>query len=469
MTLFSAAEGAKICGGLLIGPDVEISRRWVCDSREASEGCAFVAMKGSSSDGHLYMGEAVERGAELVLAEAGEVERQALAQKYGGVSFIAVRETQRALCELAKEYLRRVSPKTAAITGSVGKTTTRELTAAALREKYRVHSAIRSFNTLTGCSLTILAMPEETDVLVLELGTNHFGEISEMVANFPPELAVITEVAPCHLEGFGSVEGVLCAKTEICESERLDAAIYNCDNGLLKNYFAHAGMNIAKTSVGRSPEAAVRIGRVAVALGEDGARTEAEISAGGEKITLSSALFGFQHSYNMAYAFAAAVRLGLSPHEAARGIAKTSPLSGRGVCRRTAPRGWLVDEAYNANPASMRAAILNARAAAGNLGLRKCAILAGMKELGRDGAEWHKKIIEELADFDEVSLLGEEWRECGELPEGMRLFASLDELFGAIDVDASDGRIILVKGSNSYGLKRVAEAFPEYRASDGKV
>ena len=128
------------------------------------------------------------------------------------------RRTEEALALAASEYLRRVAPKTIAITGSVGKTTTRELTAAALAQRYKVHSAVRSFNTIIGCALTVLSMAEKTEALVLELGTNHFGEIAEMVKYFPPETVIITEVAPAHLEGFGSVRGVLRAVERCVEA-----------------------------------------------------------------------------------------------------------------------------------------------------------------------------------------------------------------------------------------------------------
>ncbi|MBR4401301.1 MAG: UDP-N-acetylmuramoyl-tripeptide--D-alanyl-D-alanine ligase [Synergistes sp.] len=461
MPFFAASEGARICGGRLAGPDREISAQWSCDSREVTCCGAFAALKGASTDGHLYIAGAAKAGAKMMLVSEDELEKQELAGKYSDISFIAVKDTEAALCMLAREYLRRTAPKTLAITGSVGKTTTRELTASALRERFRVHSAVRSFNTLIGCSLTILSMPADTEVLVLELGTNHFGEIAEMVESFPPEIAVITEVAPCHLEGFGTVEGVLRAKTEICRSRSLKTVIYNCDNELLKNYFASYKGDITAVPVGHSGGSGVRIGNCVVELGENGPRTEAEVTAEGGRYVLSSPLFGMQHSYNMAYAFAAAVKLGLSPHEAAAGIAGTKALSGRGVCRRIAKRGWLIDEAYNANPLSMHAAIENTRAAAERLGLRRCAVLGGMRELGESSDHWHRRILAELGDFDEVMLLGSEWNACGDLPANTRLFSSREDLISAAAAVERDDSVILVKGSNSYGLKHIAGAFPE--------
>lgn len=461
MFFFPASEGAKICGGRLAGPDREVSAHWACDSREVSRGGAFVALKGASTDGHLYIEGAAASGAKLMLVSEEELEKQGLADKFGDISFIAVKDTEASLCQLAREYLRRMAPKILAITGSVGKTTTRELTAAALRQRFRVHSAVRSFNTLIGCSLTILSMPADTEVLVLELGTNHFGEIAEMTESFPPEIAVITEVAPCHLEGFGTVEGVLRAKTEICGSRNLKTVIYNYDNELLRNYFAQHKDSITALSAGRSEGADFKIGKTSVELSEDGPHTDTELSAAGKICTLSSPLFGLQHAYNMTYAFAAALELGVSPGDAAAGIAGTKAISGRGVCRRIAARGWLIDEAYNANPLSMHAAIVNARDAAERLGMRRCAILGGMRELGESSDFWHRKIVDEICDFDEVMLLGSEWSACGELPANSRLFSSMEDLMPAAASLVRDNAVILVKGSNSYGLKHIAGAFSE--------
>src|SRR5690606_28355817 len=119
-----------------------------------------------------------------------------------------------------------------------------ELTVSLLQPYKKVHSAIRSFNTVIGCSLTVLAMPECTEILILEFGTNHFGEIRDMVALFPPHIAIITEVAPAHLEGFKNIEGVLNAKMEICDSEKLEMVIYNSDNDLLNDRLSYNYNNI---------------------------------------------------------------------------------------------------------------------------------------------------------------------------------------------------------------------------------
>lgn len=461
---FSVSDAAAACGGKFFGPDIPAARAWSCDSREVCEGGGFAAIRGANTDGHLYIKQAAAQGARVVLAEREGLEGAGIStEDLPGVSFIVTeRRTEDALALAASDYLRSVAPKTIAITGSVGKTTTRELTAAALARRYKIHSAVRSFNTIIGCALTVLSMAEDTEALVLELGTNHFGEIAEMVKYFPPETVIITEIAPAHLEGFGSVEGVLRAKLEICGSEKLQKIIFNYDNALLREAMSHNYDNIMKIGVGREAGADILIEECRVTLNGGGPSTSVRCREAGREITLSAPLFGEQHAYNMCFALAAADGCGVSAQETASGFAAMAQLGGRGLCRRTACGGWVIDEAYNANPASMRAAIRNARAAAESLGLRKCAALGGMRELGASAPKWHCEILEAVADFDYVLLLGGEWKECeAPLADNFMLCASLDELVSRALEESTKGGLILVKGSNSYGLKKAVAAMTE--------
>lgn len=460
MSLFTVLKAAAACGGSLFGPDINIDHRWCCDSREVVANGAFAAIRGAVTDGHLYIRQAIEHGAKVILAESnGAADLALLSTEYPDVAFIAAEDTEKALTAIAKAYLRCVNPRIVAITGSVGKTTTRELTAAALKKHLKVHSAIKSFNTLIGTSLTILSMAEDTKVLVLEFGTNHFGEIAEMVKNFPPQIAVITEVAPCHLAGFGTVEGVLKAKTEICASSRLESIVYNYDNTLLRDYMSHNIDNIKKVSVGKHDGADIKVEKCFVHLNEKGPSTTVCYSIGGKEVSLTSSLFGIQHAYNMGYAFAISSLFGMNVSEIADGISELSPISGRGVCKRCARNCWVIDEAYNANPASLHAAIENTYAVADTMGLKKEAILGGMRELGEKSDEWHRKMVAELSGFDNVKLLGDEWHCCEPLPKGVKLYSSLDEIIASLSYGENESKIVLIKGSNSYGLKRVVEKF----------
>ncbi len=456
--VMTASQAAEICGGVLYGTDAEICRQWRVDSREVSFGDAFVAVKGENTDGHLYVHQAVSRGAQMLLVQKDKVAELKLdTSDYCGISTIAVDDPLEALTEIAHAYFEKVSPQIVGITGSVGKTTTRELLVAALGRKYKIHSAIRSFNTSLGCSLVVLAMPADTEILVLEFGTNHFGEITEMTSLFPPETAMITEIAPAHLSGFKSIGGVLKAKLEIC-SKGVKVLVYNADNVLLKDALL-AGISAEKLiGVGYGECADLKIKNTAVSLGEKGAKISCVYGTGDKELQCSAKLFGRQHAYNMGYALATARHYGVPDEEIEAAFAELEPIGGRGVCKRVDSDTWVIDEAYNANPASMRAALENLYEVAD--GRQKTAVLAGMRELGRDSLYWHKEILLLAKRCDRVFLLGEEWKEAGVYGNAV-LFNSFEELTNAVVNEGISGSITLIKGSNSYGLKRLVTVLTE--------
>lgn len=456
------SDAAVWCRGKYYGPNIELCRTWRNDSREISPGDAFVALKGEASDGHLYIDKAVERGASLILIDERNAGRLEL-DKGGlaGVSVLVVEDTAKGLAVIASEYLKLVSPTVIGITGSVGKTTTRELTACALGAERRVHSAPRSFNTVIGCSLTILAMPLDTEMLVLEFGTNHFGEIQEITEYFPPDFAVITEIAPAHLEGFGDVGGVLRAKMEICSQDKLKCIVYNADNELLAQSVGRDCAAIRRIGVGFS-SGEVRIKDVAVSIYDDGARTRAEYDVMGEKVSASAALFGTQHAYNIGYALTAAEYFGVGAGKAAEALGSFKPLSGRGVVKKVNETSWVVDEAYNASPSSMRVAIENVMRTSKSRDYDIYAVLGGMREMGESTAVWHQQILQELGGFKRVFLYGGEWKAQGvSLPENAIYCESMECLIEHSLSIKMENAIVLIKGSNSYGLKKIVALLTE--------
>jgi len=459
-----ASEAAGWCEGKLYGFDIPVCRAWKSDSRDIKPGDAFVALKGSKADGHMFVRQALERGASLLLVNLAEMDK--LAEEcpdLGEVSVIAVSDTSVALARMAQMYLEVQNPKVAGITGSVGKTTTRELVVSVLKRSNKVHSAIRSFNTLIGCSLTILAMPADTDILVLELGTSHFGEIKEMVSFFPLDLAIITEIAPAHLEGFGSVEGVLRAKLEICGSVKLRTVIYNADNYILNEYMSYNLNNITKIAVGKKANADLRITAIKNMLDETGGRIEVSFTRRDDSFSVKANLFGAQHAYNLGYACAAGEYFGIPRDEIIEALAEFKPIAGRGICKRTKYGAWVIDESYNANPSSMSAAIDNVLTAAEGKKYKLYAVLGGMRELGSDFAYWHQAVLERLAGFERVFLLGDEWyEESLSLPENATRFRTFDELVHAFPYGiATSESIILIKGSNVYNLKKLVVLLTE--------
>lgn len=463
MSQFRVSNAALCSGGEYYGPDIQLSRLWKNDSRDIAPGDAFVALKGEKTDGHYFVHKAIERGAKLLLVDSNRLEELSLLDaEYSGISVIAVKDTEKALAEIAKEYLKLQAPKVIGITGSVGKTTTRELMTSLLHIEKKVHSAIRSFNTVIGCSLTILAMPEDTEILILEFGTSHFGEIKEMVSLFPPHIAVITEVAPAHLEGFKNLEGVLSAKMEIFESKKLELIIYNSDNELLKKAMSYKYNNIKKVGVGREEKLGLKILSSAVLLVEKGAQLVSTYDFKGRKFELKTGLFGSQHSYNVGYAFLAAINFGMEISEVEEKLIKFLPISGRGVCKKLPQNQWVIDEAYNANPNSMRAAIENTLSVAENSDLAACAVLGGMRELGDSSTSWHQDILSRLSLFSKVILLGEEWFDPTiNLLANIERYRTFEEITGLVETVSFPNSVVLIKGSNSYGLKRLVALLTE--------
>lgn len=463
MSQFRVSDAALWSGGEYYGPDIRLGRSWKNDSRDIGPGDAFVALKGEKTDGHYFVQKAIERGAKLLLVNSDRLEELSLLDaEYSGIAVIAVKDTEKALAEIAKQYLKLQAPKVIGITGSVGKTTTRELTASLLQTEKKIHSAVRSFNTVIGCSLTILAMPGDTEILILEFGTNHFGEIKEMVSLFPPHLAVVTEVAPAHLEGFKDLEGVLRAKMEIFESEKLELIIYNSDNKLLKKELSYKYNNIKKIGVGREEKSGLKILDSVVLLTEEGAQLISTYNYEGTRFELKTGLFGSQHSYNVGYAFLAAHEFGIEISEAEEKLSKFLPISGRGICKKLPQSQWVIDEAYNANPSSMRAAIENTLNVAENSGLRAYAVLGGMRELGDSSTYWHQDILKTLSSFMKTILLGEEWFDPAiDLPANAERYRTFEEITGLVGTVSLPDSVVLIKGSNSYGLKRLVALLTE--------
>lgn len=455
------SDAARWCGGKYYGPNVGLCRTWRNDSREVCPGDAFVALEGESSDGHLYIGKAIERGASLILIDEKHARELDLTQEeFTGVSVLVADDTAKGLAQMASEYLKSVSPTVVGITGSVGKTTTRELTASVLKLKYRVHSAPRSFNTIIGCSLTILAMPQGMEMLVLEFGTNHFGEIAEIVSYFPPDFAVITEIAPAHLEGFGDVSGVLRAKMEICSGKELRYIIYNADNRLLADA-VKCDCPCICAGVGFS-SGEVRIKDTTVSIGGDGACTRVEYDLMGESVLTEVAIFGVQHAYNIGYALAAAMYFGIDAGSAAKALSGFRPLSGRGVVKKVNGTSWVIDEAYNASPNSMLMAIENVINTSISRDCDIYAVLGGMREMGSDSAAWHQLIAEKLDGFKQTFLYGSEWKAKGiSLPKNAVYCDDIETVIEKALSIKMENTIVLVKGSNSYGLKKIVALLTE--------
>lgn len=441
-----------------MGPGASLPDKLWTDSRDVGPGDGFIALPGEHSDGHRFVGDALSNGACLVLGNESGLAPWLDSVKERGASCIVVERVEESLVRMAEEYLAEVAPREKiAITGSVGKTTTRELVRSALDGSLRVYAALRSHNTLVGCSLTVLGMPPDTEALVLEMGTNHPGEIAATVAHFPPTIAVVTGIAPVHLEGLGNLEGVLAAKMEIIPRDGLRLLVFNSDDERLCNAlnegaypFRAAGVGFGKGSTlllterSEGPDGDLRIG----------------LSYGGQSWICESSLKGGHHAHNLGFAFMTGLALQIPPEKILQGISSVSPLGGRGRRIRGTRLNLVVDESYNANPASVLAALDVFRKV--DVPGGRWAVLGGMRELGEDSVSLHRFVLEKTGFLDGLILVGQEWKEPLEgSPEKERKYVwrvsnakeALDLVSGLMGSQDS----LLVKGSRFYGLESVVK------------
>ena len=455
MSFITASEAASLLGAALVGQDRILPQTFKVNSREITDGDVFVARKGKKSDGHLYIKDAICNGAAVVLAQFSLDIALDFLKEYPRVLFLIVEDSEKALVSLAKHWLKKVHPKVIGITGSVGKTTTRELMAHTFAGHVWVHSAIRSYNTLVGCSLTILAMPQATEYLILELGTNHFGEIAEIVRSFPVDSAVITELAPAHLESFGSTEGVLKAKMEIISEGKTLNVSYNYDNKLLADAISALSSDIRTLGMGGQGADFVILNRQ---LRQDAGRflLALECVWEGDSFEIILPLFGLQHAHNVAYVYVAARNIGMPHHVILEKFMQFNVPSGRGRIHSLSGNSWLLDESYNSNPSSLEAVLNNTRKVVLPNSHKKIALLGGMRELGEQSRTFHEQLLRDAVGFDALFLVGAEWDGISESgsPIAARTHAT-EELIPMIQKICKDHVFVLLKGSRFYEMERL--------------
>ena len=455
MTFITASEAAMLLGADLVGQDRILPQKFKVNSKEITDGDVFVALKGRSSDGHLYIEDAIKKGASVVFAQCSLKTASNFFKEYPQVLFIIVKDSENALVLLAKYWLEQVHPKIIGITGSVGKTTTRELMTQTLVGHVRVHSAIRSYNTLVGCSLTILAMPQTTEQLILELGTNHFGEIADIVRSFPVHSAIITELASAHLESFGSLEGVLKAKMEIISEGITLNVSYNYDNKLLADAISTLPLGIKTLGVGGQGADFIILNRQ---LRQDRGQflLFLECAWEGDSFEITLPLFGLQHAHNVAHAYIMARRLGISHSAILEKFMQFNVPSGRGRIYSLPHSSWLLDESYNANPSSLWAVIQNVQRVMLPDSHKKMAFLGGMRELGEQSGKFHEQLLRDAVGFDALLLVGPEWDGISE--SGSPILArthSTEEMIPIIQNINKDNVFITLKGSRFYEMERL--------------
>lgn len=457
--LWNALEAAAATGGRGAGG---WQATGVCiDSRSVEPGDLFVALRGERHDGHLHVHEALAKGAVAALVE----------RPVGGGPELLVADTLKAIVDLGRRALARAADmKLVGVTGSVGKTSTKDMLAAALAPSGKVTASRRSLNNHIGVPLTLARAPRDARYGVLEIGTSAPGEISALVADTPLQVAMITAIAPAHLEGFGSIENVARAKSEIFEGlVEGGAALLPADSdhfsSLLRFASRHQGISVC--SFGRSEEAEARVLRVV--SGEEGTAVMARL--GNQDVAFRIGSPGIHLATNALAALLAVKCLGADLAQACCALAGWDVPERRGTREKVSITGGgfvLVDDSYNANPASMRAALENLAALApgesdnGRRG-RRLAFLGDMLELGKDERDYHAALakIEAMSEIDLVFVCGPRMRALHDaLPSHRRggWWGCAKDLAQRAPATVRSGDIAMVKGSNGARIGTVAEA-----------
>lgn len=426
----------------------------VLDSRKIEKGDIFIATRGEHVDGHSFIDKVFDAGAMGVICE------RAPGNPRG--AYILVKDSFQALKDLAEYYRSQLDIRVVGITGSVGKTTTKEFVASVLSKGFRVLKTEGNFNNEVGLPLTVLRIREDCDLAVLEMGISDFGEMHRLSRIARPDVCLITNIGQCHLENLGTRDGILKAKTEIFDFMREGGQVcLNGDDDKLSTIREVRGSTPVFFGVGSGnavyADNYVNLGliggRARIHIREnDGTETdfEAEIPLPGEHML-----------HNALAATAVGVLFGLSPAQIQSGIRDVEAVGGRSHVIRT-DRLTLIDDCYNANPVSMKAALdlLHMTAVSG----RKAAILGDMFELGADEAALHREVGVYAAEknIDVVVCVG---KLCQNMYDGAKsvapadaaicYYADKEALFADIAEIIREGDIVLVKASHGMHFEEI--------------
>ena len=431
------------------------------DSRAITPGEAFFAIRGDRVDGHDFASFAVANGASLLVVSEGKL--PALGRLV--TPMIVVPDVLEALVNLGCAARDRTAARIIAVTGSVGKTTTKEMLRQSLSPSGSVHASVASFNNHWGVPLTLARMPETTDYGIFEIGMNHANEIRPLVGMVRPHVAIVTTIAPAHLGNFRDIEEIAAAKAEIFEGVVPGGhALLNRDNehfAFLEKAAVAAGVSHVH-SFGADSAAEFRL--LDYVSSAEGGLLRA--SVGGQTLEVPMGAPG-RHIAENAVAVLGAVHLaGGDVEKAMTGLAAMQAEKGRGRRYRLAKDGgWftLIDESYNANPASMRAAIALLRDADLHDGGRRIAVLGDMLEMGEHSPAVHAELAEPLvaAGIVDVWLGGPEMAALRDaLPDGVqREYRETADELAALALDAvRPGDVLVVKSSKSTGFSRIVAA-----------
>lgn len=407
------------------------------DSRNCPEGSMFIALKGETFNGNAFAAQALKQGCRYAVIDESE---------YAGEGTILVDNCLQALQQLANYHRRQLKTPVIGITGTNGKTTTKELISTVLSRKFNTLYTEGNFNNHIGVPLTLLRLTKEHEMAVVEMGANHPGEIKTLVHIAEPDYGIITNVGKAHLQGFGSFEGVIRTKGELYDFLRAKggATIFIQNENPYLNSIAEgltcvrygqtAGLYVSGELINCSPFLSFRW------------------TAEGVSHEVNTHLIGSYNLDNMLAAVAIGRYFGVSDDDVSSALESYLPHNNRSQLKETADNKLIVD-AYNANPTSMMAALKNFRQVEAQ---HKMVILGDMKELGEVSREEHQKIVDYLKEcgFDRVVLVGPEFAAA---THSYQTFLHVEEVLADIRVHKPQGYYILIKGSNSMKLSQLPE------------
>jgi len=449
----SVGEAARAAGGRVMAGDADaMAEGAAIDSRAVRGGELFFAFAGTRTDGHRFVPDALARG-----AAAAMVQEDLPAPLKGAL--IRVPDTFQALHDLARHVRERTPERLVGITGSAGKTTTKELLAAMLARRFRVSWTPGNLNNLYGFPLSLLNVPDDTEWMVAEMGMSTPGELRQLSLLGRPDAAVFTVVRPVHLEFFDSVQAIAEAKSELLAGLAPDGFIIaNADDPEVVRIAARHGARVVWYGL-RSERADVRARDLAPEPeGVVGSRFLLE--AGGDAVEVRLPLHGLYNVENCLAAAACAWALGLPLAEIAEAVRSVKPAAMRGVVHRPAAGFTLIDDSYNSNPDALGKALEGAALLPGN---RRVAVLGDMRELGPEGPRFHREAGERAArlGFSPVVGVGELSRELVRGAEAAGAAAVwLQDAAAAADWAAGEvrpGDLVLVKASRGVRLEKVVQ------------
>lgn len=443
---------AECCGGRYVGAEerkhTEVTGIAI-DSRKVKKGGLFIPICGERVDGHSFIPAVMEAGALAFLSEQKK--------EYTQGPYILVDSTKEALKKIAAFYRQSLDIKVVGITGSVGKTSTKEMIASVLKEKYRVHKTAGNFNNEIGLPLTIFDITKEHEVAVLEMGISDFGEMHRLAEIANPDICVITNIGLCHLENLGSRDGILKAKTEVFDHLRNQGiVILNGDDDKLagiREVNGKAPMRYGKNQ-GDAYAAHVK------SLGMEGIRMMLSLQGEGKSVTIP--IPGEHNVYNALAAACVGAACGMDMDTICRGIESVETIRGRSnLIQKNGVT--VIDDCYNANPVSMRASIDVLSQAPG----RKIAVLGDMGELGEAERSLHAEIgrYAAMKQIDFLYCTGElskEMIQAAEDEETNRTYAahfeSKADLIDHLRLVMQKGDTLLVKASHFMEFSKIVEA-----------